>query len=78
MTQQKVLSGGDGIQNTGNQRFLIYRWVCPALATHIGGIVRQGLSQGLHDSDVIHDQAVALPLCHPVGPGDGLHQGVGL
>ena len=38
----------------------------------------QSLAQVFQDATVVDDQAVVLALVHPVGAGDGLHQGMGL
>ena len=73
MLCQKGFSHIQNLVNSGDQLFLIYRGIAAA-AAEIRCVVRQRLSQCFHDTDIIHDQSIALSLCNTVGTGDGLHE----
>ena len=75
MLCQKGFSHIQNLVNSGDQLFLVYRGISPA-TSEIRCVICQCLSQCFHDTDIIHDQTIALSFRNTVGTGDGLHQRV--
>ena len=74
---QKAVRFSNDRANTLNQLRFIHRWVNARRAILADRIICQSLAQRLYDTNIVHDQAIALALRNTVCTSDGLHQGMG-
>ena len=74
---QKAVRFSDDRANTLDQLRFIHRWINTRRAVLADRIICQSLAQRLYDTNIVHDQAVALALRNTVCTSNSLHQGMG-